>query len=92
MTRHTPHQVLVQTYARAVPGCPSQIADYLVLTAPDYHTRAAPLTFITSDPARFDEAMSIEAQRRCVGIAWHFTRRPDGTTFRELDYFEEDSV
>jgi hypothetical protein len=88
-TRHTPHQVVVQTLARAVPGHPLEIADYLVLTAPDYHPTAPPLTFVTRNPLRFEEAMAIEAQHRAVDVAWHFTERPDGSTFRELDFLED---
>jgi hypothetical protein len=87
--RHTPPQVVVQTLARAVPGHPLEIGDYLVLTAPDYQPTAAPLTFVTRDPLRFEDAMAIEAQHRAVDVAWHFTARPDGSTFRELDFFEE---
>ena len=88
-TRHTPHQVVVQTWARAVRGHPGQIADYLVLTAPDYHVNAAPLTFVTTDPVRFEDAMRVEAQRLPVDVAWHFATRPDGVVFRELEFLEE---
>ena len=89
MTRHTPHQVVVQTYARAVQGSATEIADYVVLTAPDYHATATPVAFVTTDAGRFEEAMNLEAHRRPVDVAWHFVQRPDGSVYRELEFLEE---
>jgi len=89
MTRHTPHQVVVQTYARAMPGAPKAIRDYVVLTAPDYHLTAKPQVFVTTDPARFEAAMDFEAHRTAVDVAWHDVRRADGVVYRELDFLEE---
>lgn len=79
----------MQTYARARRGFPTEIADYVVRTAPDDRASASPLTFVTSDKQRFDDAMRVEAQRLSVDVAWHFVQRHDGSVYRELEYLEE---